>query len=155
MELIQQIEQKEKELNESKEQYNKQIEEEKQKILKSKLTGMQKSLYLLSFEFESSCSRTPQYLEFHRVFKQEFKKLLKPYTTSILIHKPNHFDISGFFKLKDGRIYYFSIGDLRWSKDSLLIGTAEHFKDYTGGSNTFIGLNDNFAENLLKYLGVR
>ena len=134
-------------------QYEEIKEQEKKEVLKTK--GFKKVLYLLNQEFESSSARTPQYLKFHRTFKREFKALLKPYTKEIEIGKPNHFDISGFFKLNDDRIYYFSLSDLRWSKDSLLIRTAKDFKDYTGGSNNSITLNEDFVNNLLNFLGVK
>ena len=149
------INKKERELNNLRDKYDKEIQLEKEKVLKSKGDNLKKSLYLLSFDFESSSQRTPQYLEFHRTFKREFKELLKPYVKEIEISKPNHFDISGFFKLNDDRIYYFSLSDLRWSKDSLLIRIAKDFKDYTGGSNNNITLNENFVNNLLNFLGVK
>ena len=41
------------------------IKAQKAEVLGSKSKGMSKSLYLLGFEFESSSTRTPQYLEFH------------------------------------------------------------------------------------------
>ena len=150
--LLQQITTKEQELDSIREKYQEEITKERTNILKSKSKGISKSLYLLGFDFESSSARTPQYLEFHRIFKKEFTAILKPYTEEILIHKPNHFDISGFFKLKDGEIYYFSIGDLRWDKGVMLIRTAENYKDYTGGSNNFIAVNEDFVTNLLKYI---
>ena len=140
-ELVTQIEQKRRELNNLEYQYEKLQEEEKTKVLKSKSEGFKKSFYLLGFEFESSSCRTPQYLEFHRTFKSEFKRFLKGLgVTEIEIGKPNHFDISGFFKYRE-QVYYFSISDLRWSKDSMLIRTAKDFKDYSGGSNDFISLD--------------
>ena len=152
--LLSHIEEKEKEINNLKEQYNNKINEERKKDLSSKLKGMKKSLYLLSFNFVSSSQRTPQYLEFHRTFKRELKALLNPYCVKIEIGKPNHFDIWGFFQLKDNRIFYFSLSDLRWSKDNILIRTAKDFKDYGGGSNNFINLNNDFEKNLLNYLKV-
>lgn len=152
--LTQQINQKERELFNLLEQYNQEVEAEKTKVLKQKSRGMDKSLYLLGFTFESSSSRTPQYLEFHKIFKKEFTALLKSYTKRIEISKPNHFDVSGFFELNNGQIYYFGLEDLRWSKDSLLIREAKDFKDYTGGSNGFINLDKNFAENLKRYLRI-
>lgn len=115
---------------------------------------MEQTLKAIKQEFISSSERTGQYLNFHKLFKGEFKKLLKPYCKEILIHKPNHFDISGFFKLNNEEIYYFSISDLRCSKDNMLIRTAKDFKDYTGGSNDFIPLNDNFKGNLFRYLKI-
>ena len=153
--ILEQINKKEQELSQLKQQYNVDIEIEKNKVLKSKLKGISKSLYLLNFEFESSCGRTEQYLEFHGVFKKEFKELLKSYIKEIDISKPNHFDVSGFFKLNNDEIYWFCIGDLRWNKNSLLIRMAKDFKDYTGGINNYIKLDENFTDNLFRYLKLK
>ena len=114
---------------------------------------MIKIIDLLNDKFESSSCRTPEYLNAHKQFKKEFIKLLKPYTKNILIHKPNHFDISGFFELNNNEIYYFSIGDLRWNK-IFLLRTATDFKDYTGGRNNFITLNYDFVNILFNKLGL-
>jgi len=103
-------------------------------------TRMGKTKQLAEQTFESSSSRTPQYLAFHRTFKREFTNMMQPYCDEILVHKPNHFDVSGFFKLKSGAIWYFSVGDMRWDK-SLLYRTAKDFKDYTGGSNNQVDLD--------------
>jgi len=115
---------------------------------------MEQTLKEIQEKFISSSQKTEQYKSFHKLFSKEFKKLLKPYCKEILIHKTNHFDINGFFKLESEKIYYFSISDLRWSKDNMLIRTAENFKDYSGGGNNFINLDENFKENLLRYLRV-
>lgn len=148
-ELEEQIAEKENELSRLSNSLEEYKEEKKKNILKT--TGFDKVIYLLDQEFESSCSKTPQYLEFHRVFKREFTKVLSSFCKKIKIAKPNHFDVSGFFELNDGRTYYFSIGDLRWDK-IFLIREAKSFEDYTGGSNNFIELNENFVDNLLSYL---
>ena len=102
---------------------------------------MRKAIEETQKEFESSCERTPEYREWHRIFKREFKAYLSSKgATNVEIGKPNHFDMSGFFTSKTGQIYYFSIGDLRWSKSQMLIRTAKDYKDYTGGSNGFASL---------------
>jgi hypothetical protein len=94
---------------------------------------------LLQIEYESSSSKTPEYLVFCRVFKKQFTKLLKG---NFEIHKIDygksqcHFGFSGFFQLVNGQIWYFSIGDLRWDK-SFLIRKADSFTDYTGKTNQF------------------
>jgi hypothetical protein len=109
--------------------------------------------------FESSSFRTPEYLAWHRTFKRAFTKFLESRgMTGIEISKPNHFDLSGFFK--DGghdQIWYFRIEDIRWSKDRMLIRTAQHYKDYTGGRNQYVPLDgsdldfkDSF-DTVLKY----
>lgn len=103
---------------------------------------MQRSINLTKTEFESSSMRTPAYLSWHRLFKREFTAFLRSKgADEIKIGKPNHFDIYGFFRIK-GQIWYFSIGDLRWSKDSMLVRTAESFEDYTGGTNCDISLKN-------------
>lgn len=112
---------------------------EKRKVLQNKKAEpMEKTKYLLGFEFESASSRTPQYLEFHKVFKKEFMAMLKPIVSEMIVSKPNHFDVTGFFKTVKGNIYYFSLEDLRWDKETMMYRTAKDFKDYTGGSNCTI-----------------
>lgn len=109
---------------------------------------MKKAIKATQAEFESSSGRTPEYLAWHRLFKREFTKFLESKgMTGIDIGKPNHFDMSGFFK--DGgkdQIWYFAIGDLRGFKDRMLIRTAQHYKDYTGGKNEYIPLDGTEAD---------
>lgn len=103
---------------------------------------MKKALAATAQEFESSTGKTPEYLAWHRLFKREFTKFLESRgMTGIDIRKPNHFDMSGFFKdgAKD-QIWYFSISDLRGFKDSMLLRTAAHYKDFTGGTNQYASL---------------
>jgi hypothetical protein len=98
---------------------------------------LEKSIKLINEKFESSSNKTPQYLKAHKTFKNEFKKMMNPICNNIEISKPNHFDITGFFELKNNKIYYFSIGDLRWSGEIMLFRTAKDFKDYSGGINQY------------------
>ena len=116
---------------------------------------MEKTIGLIKEHFESSSNRTPQYLTAHRTFKREFTKLLKELEVLELdISKPNHFDMSGFFRTKANKVFWFRIEDLRWSKDNMLIRTAKDFKDYTGGTNQFIDLEteQSFKEQLIKVI---
>lgn len=110
---------------------------------------MKKSLVLFNQEFESSSQRTPQYKEFHRTFKREFTKALGQIgCRDIKIHAPNHFDVTGFFTAPDGQMWYFSIGDLRWNKERMLIRTAKHDKDWTGGCNQYIRIDEDIMEGI-------
>jgi hypothetical protein len=99
-------------------------------------------LELVNVEYESSSSRTPGYLKCHQVFKRQFSKLLKDNfdIKKIEISKPNHFDLGGFFELTNGEKYNFFIGDLRWDK-SFIIRSVTSFKDYTGGNNRQLPLD--------------
>jgi hypothetical protein len=103
---------------------------------------MKKIAEALKQEFESSSGLTQQFADFYRLFKKEFTKVLKNLGAMEIRISRGHFYISGFFQLADGRIWYFSLGDVRWGsfRDKLLIRTAKSFEDYTGGDNNFIDI---------------
>ena len=90
--------------------------------------------------FESSSSQTPQYKAYHRTFKREFTAVLKSMGCwDIKISRPNHFDVTGFFTAPGGQIWYFRVGDLRDNPvKNMLIRTAKHDKDWTGGHNQYV-----------------
>lgn len=101
---------------------------------------MKKAIKATQADFESSSSHTPEYLSWHRLFKREFSAFLTGKGASnIVVGKPNHFDMSGFFTLGN-TIWYFSISDLRGFKDTMLLRTAKHYKDYSGGRNQYVCL---------------
>jgi hypothetical protein len=106
---------------------------------------------LLHVEYESSPTKTTAYLTFCRVFKRQFKKLLHENfeIAKIKISKPTCFYQDGFFELKNGNIYYFSIDDLR-EDPTFLIRTAKNFEDYRVCSNDFCRLTS--LEEFLKDL---
>lgn len=109
-------------------------------------------------EFQSSSGKTPEYLAWHKLFKKEFTALLKKFgAKTIEISKPNHFDLTGFFQMESGQIWYISVGDVRWSKSEMLIRTAQSFKDYTGGHNQYVTLTDVelFVEGLHRLINNR
>jgi hypothetical protein len=56
---------------------------------------------------------------------------------------------SGFFTAPSGQVYYLSCSDVRhFEYNRLLIRTAKHYKDWTGGCNQFCGSDD---ESLKKF----
>jgi hypothetical protein len=114
-----------------------------------------KFIKLLDKEFMSTSYETWEFKEFVSAFKKDIKDILKPYIDNydIEFHK-GHFEISCMVKLNTGQIWYLSIGDVRWDKKQMLVRTAEHFKDWTGGPNGFVTLDENFKTNLLNRLGV-
>ena len=92
----------------------------------------------LKQEFESGSGLTPQFSRFYREFKTDFTKLLKrEFNAQKIEINRGHFEINGFFQLPDGRIYYFSLGDVRWSKTGMLVRTATSFGDFAGGINQY------------------
>lgn len=103
---------------------------------------------LKNTEFISSSCLTQQFSNFSRKFKRVFKKeLIKLNCSNIEIDR-GHFYFSGFFDYKN-KVFYFSFSDVRFFKGNpMLLRTAKHHKDYTGGSNCFINLDDNFMDAL-------
>ena len=105
----------------------------------------------LDVEFESSSSLTPEFAKFAREYKTAIKKLLSSNFELISFNR-GHFDLSGFVKNKDNnKLVYISTSDVRYCSNSwynsILIRTAEHEKDWTGGSNNFSSL-----DSLLDYI---
>lgn len=104
---------------------------------------MNKTQKLIKRGFESSSYKTPEFTAFSRTFKSEFRKVLNELKCAGLECSIGHFFISGFFNSPSGQLWHFSIGDVRWGEnDSILIRTAQHRKDYTGGSNQYARLEN-------------
>jgi hypothetical protein len=107
-------------------------------------------------EFDSSSGLTEDWAKFARdmklylygIFKSEYK---------LVSFSRGHFYFSSFFKnIKTDKLVYISCSDVRyfpgqWHND-LLIRTAKHEKDYTGGSNNTCSLNElrKMADKLTK-----
>jgi len=92
----------------------------------------------LDYTFESSSGLTEEFAQFARDFKKELIKVIKP-DFELINYSRGHFEISGFLKDKYGKFIYFSTSDVRYFKNewfnNILIRTAQHDKDYTGGRN--------------------
>ncbi len=130
------------------------LQREIQDLIKQKETaetkdGMEK---WIDFEFESSSGLTEEFAEFASDFKKYLKE--KVWGFELVAFNRGHFYLSGFFKNETtGKFAYFSTGDVRYSKNAwysnILVRTAEHEKDYTGGSNNSVkleGLQEKVAE---------
>lgn len=104
-----------------------------------------KSTKWLNTMFVSSSSKTEQFMAFASDWKSDVKKVLKDYCAEIKF-SVGHFYISGFARMHNGTIIYFSISDVRFFPDEwynhVLIRTATSFTDYTGGSNHCTTLKD-------------
>ena len=98
----------------------------------------------LGNNFESSSGLTEEFAAFYQDFNRHVKKLLPGYSVKLL---RGHFCANGFItNVLTSKIVYISCPDVRFFKDGwfnrLLIRTAKHDKDYTGGANYMIKLND-------------
>lgn len=101
-----------------------------------------------NYDFESYCV-DPKYYgdnpplnffkgEFLPVARRELKKMAANMGAE-LFFSPSYFYYFAFFK-KNGKCVYINVGDVRYDDkwyDKVLYRTAEHEKDYCGGSNRF------------------
>lgn len=124
------------------------LESQKQKANTTK--GIEK---WVGNKFESSTGLTEEFSQFVRDFKKHILSVL-PSGSELVNWSRGHFEVSGFVKRGD-KFVYFSISDVRFWQDSwnedILIRTAEHEKDYTGGSNDSTSLA-RFQERVNYYL---
>ena len=99
----------------------------------------------LTYTFESSCYKTPEFKSFARKYKNAIKKALGP-DYEIIDWLTGHFFTSAFIKKNTtGKLIYISCSDVRYFRNqwynNILIRTAAHNKDYTGGYNHYTTLD--------------
>ncbi len=95
--------------------------------------------------FESSSETTQEFRNFARDYKKHITKVFNGAGLTLASFNRGHFYISGFALNPDTKKYaYFSIHDVRGGQDdwlsNVLVRSAEHIKDYRGGSNGFASL---------------
>jgi hypothetical protein len=111
------------------------------------------------FQFESSSGLTEEFAEFAKMFKTRMKEECAGNGLTLIDCGRGHFYCSGFIQNNQtGRMAYFSISDVRhfpggWF-NNILIRTAEHAKDYTGGRNQYTDLA-NIGKSLAKITSPR
>jgi hypothetical protein len=116
---------------------------------------MKKSLQMLRKGFQSSCSKTPEFKSFCRIFKNEFSKELQSIGATNVVFNYGHFYVSGFFTLGT-QAWYFSLSDVRGMEyclnqscmGMLLYRTAKDYRDFTGGQNRYTKIESGMAKNM-------
>lgn len=110
----------------------------------------------VGYIFESSSGLTEEFASFARDIKKHLTEIMKKEGFSLVSFSRGHFYFSAFFE-KNGKYIYVSSDDVRYSVNgwynNLLVRTAKHDKDYTGGSNdwaTLQGLPEK-ANKLINY----
>lgn len=91
----------------------------------------------------------PEWKSFYSKFRNRFKKELQKIGVTNIEINQGHYFVYGFFTTQNNNIYYFSVGDVRWSDGKLLYRTAKSYKDYTGGGNCFVEIGDNMINNMV------
>ncbi len=100
-------------------------------------------------QFGSGTRTTPEFDSFVRKTRNDFKKSLADVADNIEINK-GHFYFYGFLTRKsDGQVLYFSISDVRYFPgEKMLIRKAKDYRDFIGGTNNYVPINDGFEANL-------
>lgn len=110
------------------------------------------------WSFSSGSINSPAFHEFFDKFKRSFSYQLRYLGATDITFNKGHFYISGFFKIED-QFYYFSLSDVReggyhttdWQgRIQLLMRTAEHDKDYTGGQNRYVTIKSKMYVEIAK-----
>ena len=125
---------------------------------------MKQTVKLLEAGFKSSSGKTPEFLNFVKIFKKEFTLELKSIGATDIVFSVGHFYISGFFTF-EGQAYYFSLPDVRdlqysiaTNPDScmskLMYRTAKSYKDYTGGVNRYVKIKFDMAADMCWYFKI-
>ena len=72
--------------------------------------------------------------------------MCKEYGWELVKVNKNHYEFSAFFKDTDDNYVYFSISDVRYFQNEwynhILVRTAKHDKDYSGGQNNYTNLEN-------------
>jgi hypothetical protein len=104
--------------------------------------------------FGSGSYNSEEFDEFFKSFKKSFTRELKKINAVSIEFSKGHFYLSGFFKVNEQH-YYFSISDVRHGfgfyangKPRMLIRTAEHNKDYTGGGNNYVEIDSSIHKKI-------
>lgn len=98
-------------------------------------------------KFESSMYTTPEFKSFATKYRNVLKAIAERANVELVKFSAGHFDLYGFFRNKEtGKFCYVSIfdvrGDVLEAFDRVLVRTAAHDKDFTGGSNWFCSLEN-------------
>lgn len=96
----------------------------------------------LGYHFESSSGLTEPFALFAKAYRRHLKAL-DGYT--MVSFSRGHFGVSAFLlNTHTNKMVYVSTSDVRYSPDAwynnILIRTAQHEKDYTGGANNWCNL---------------
>lgn len=76
---------------------------------------------------------------------------MQTFLEQLNLNNVEHFYINGFFDYK-GQLYYFSLSDVRGANFqnsvSMMFRTAEHRKDWRGGSNQWVTIGRDMGKKM-------
>lgn len=99
--------------------------------------------------FGSGSYNSEEFNEFYKDFKKSFTYQLKKLNATNIEFSKGHFNITGFFKVED-QYFYFSLSDVRDMNSTMLIRTAKHNEDYTGGTNNYVHIKNGMYKEIAR-----
>jgi len=95
--------------------------------------------------FESSSGRTPQFAAFSSAYRRHLVNSLKGSDFKLVTWSVGHFYCSAFIENQHNfKLAYINFSDVRFFPgdwlNHVLVRSAQHMKDYTGGRNTYTPL---------------
>lgn len=105
---------------------------------------------ILNKDYDHEIPDKPRSAEFNKAIKAFLKKSFPGYT--IIPTKGAWCEASGFIQDKDtGATVFYSFQDYRYGdwKKRILIRTAKHEKDYTGGANHYTDIDNMYADVMM------
>ena len=99
---------------------------------------------------DAGAYKSDEFIQFAKDMKSTIRDICKEAGAELVKFSVGHYDVSGFVA-KDGRYVYFSYNeprnlpidfDRRDCMQGILMRTAQHDKDYTGGRNNFCTIYD-------------
>lgn len=100
----------------------------------------------VGYEFSTGVYTGKDYLSFQAKYINYLKTVCKSNNWELVNILRNHYCFSCFIRSKQNKLIYLSISDVRYFTNywynRILIRTAKHEKDYTGGINNYTSLND-------------
>lgn len=105
--------------------------------------------------FSSGIYNSEEFNKFYKGFKKAFTTRLKRLNATDIEFSKGHFTLSGFFTV-DEQAYYFCLPDVRSFNFNalLLIRTAKDYKDFVGGHNRYVLIDNIIEDNIAQIFGL-
>ena len=89
---------------------------------------------------DAGCYVSPEYKKFQNAFHLEVKKAAESIGAEVVKKTNGHYFVSGFVKKGEKYVYYSYAPRTKVELDrtGILIRTAEHVRDFTGGANNYV-----------------
>lgn len=98
----------------------------------------------LNYEFSSCASTGKDYLSFQTKYVNYLRGLCKTNRWELVNVGRSHYCFTAFIKNSKNKYVYLSVSDVRYFNNEwykhILVRTASHEKDYTGGRNNYTAL---------------